>query len=72
MKNKILLHRTFFAGYGIEMIFKKALDFGYDGVEVKILDSDLKAGIKTLAEMKKRYKLKEIRLVRNGDGVFCS
>lgn len=58
--NEIFLHQNCYSNYPLEVLFKKAKKFGYDGVELSILDKNIEEGIKNLSKLQEKYKIKII------------
>jgi len=58
--NRILLHNNCYGKYPLEVLFQKAKEFGYDGVELEAPKENIEEKSKIIREYKEKYGLKEI------------
>ncbi|MCD6408005.1 sugar phosphate isomerase/epimerase [bacterium] len=62
--NEIYLHQNSYKNYPVETLFKKASEFGFDGVEIGISYEKAEEEILLFKELKEKYKLKNVILHR--------
>jgi len=69
MDNKVLLFRNFFQSGDTDLIFRKAAELGFDGVEVDMPRENLDAGLEEYARLKKKHGIKEL-VLNNGINII--
>lgn len=60
MKNCILMHCNYFEKYSLEIIFKKSMEFGYDGIELRLPRENPEAQTSEFVRLRDKYNIQEI------------